>query len=77
MLYPLCYVKMEQHRISTNMRDLSVTNILIGETKLPRKIFVMFFRHDVCNGDLRRDPFNYQHFGIVIIGLRVGGIERP
>ena len=35
MLYPLCRVKMEQHRISVNMRDLSVTNILIGETELP------------------------------------------
>ena len=35
MLYPLRHVKMEQHRISANMRDLSVTNILIGETKLP------------------------------------------
>ena len=77
MLYPLCRVKMEQHRISANMRDLSVTNILIGETKLPRKIFVTFVRHDTCNGDLRRDPFNYQHFGIDTIGLRVGGVERP
>ena len=35
MLYPLCHVKMEQHRISTNMHDLSVTNVLIGETELP------------------------------------------
>ena len=35
MLYPLRHAKMEQHRISTNMRDLSVTNILIGETELP------------------------------------------
>ena len=33
MLYPLRRVKMEQHRISANMRDLPVTNILIGETK--------------------------------------------
>ena len=77
MLYPLCCVKMEQHRISANMHELSVTNILIGETELPRKIFVMFVRHDACNGDLRRDPFNYQHFDIDTIGLRVGGIERP
>ena len=69
MLYPLRCVKMEQHRISTNMRDLSVTNILIGETELPRKIFVTFVRHDACNEDLRRDPFNYQHFGIDTIGL--------
>ena len=37
MLYRLRRVKMEQHRISTNMRDLSVTNILIGETELPQK----------------------------------------
>ena len=64
MLYPPCCVKMEQHGISTNMHDLFVTNILIGETKLPQKIFVMFVRHNACSGDLRRDPFNYQHFGI-------------
>ena len=77
MLYPLHRVKMEQHRISANMRDLSVTNILIGETELPRRIFVAFVRHDACNGDLRKDPFNYQHFGIDTIGLRVGGNEHP
>ena len=64
MLYPLCRVKMEQHRISANMCDLSVTNILIEETELPQKIFVTFVRHDACNGDLRKDPFRYQHFGI-------------
>ena len=75
MLYPLHRAKMEQHRISANMRDLSVTNILIGETELPRKIFVTFVRHDACNGDLRKDPFNYQHFGIDTIGLRVGGLS--
>ena len=69
MLYPMRRVKMEQHRISANMRDLSVTNILIGETELPRKIFVTFVRHNACNGDLRKDPFNYQHFGIDTIGL--------
>ena len=33
MLYPLYHMKMEQHRISANMHDLSVTNILIGETE--------------------------------------------
>ena len=77
MLYPLRRVKMEQHRISANMRDLSVTNILIGESELPRKIFVTFVRHDACNGDVRKDPFNYQHFGMDTIGLRVGGNERP
>ena len=63
MLLPLCRVKMEQHRISANMHDLSVSNILIGETELPQKIFVTFVRHDACNGDLRRHPFNYQHLG--------------
>ena len=77
MLYPLRRVKMEQHRISANMRDLSVTNILLGETELPRKIFITFVRHDACNGDITKDPFNYQHFGLDSIGLRVGGNERP
>ena len=77
MLYPLRRVKMEQHRISANMRDLSVTNILIGESELPRKIFVTFVRHDACNRDVRKDPFNYQHFGMDTILLRLGGNERP
>ena len=77
LLYLVCHVKMEQHRISTNKHDLSVTNLLIGETKLARKIFVTFMRHNACNRDLRKDPFNYQHFGIDTIGLRVGGNECP
>ena len=77
MLYPLRRVKMEQHRISANMRDLSVMNILLGETELPRKIFIAFVRHDACNGDIQKDPFNYQHFGLDTIGLQVGGNEWP
>ena len=77
MLYPMRRVKMEQHRIPANMRDLSVSNLLLGETKLPRKIYIAFVRHDACNGSIEKDPFNYQDFGMDSIGLRVGGVERP
>ena len=77
MLYPMKRVKMEQHRIPANMRDLSVSNLLLGETELPRRIFVAFVRHDACNGNIQKDPFNYQDFSLDSIGLRVGGQERP
>ena len=77
MLYPMRRVKMEQHRIPANMRDLSVSNLLLGETELPRKIYIAFVRHDACNGSIEKDPFNYQDFGMDSIGLRVGGVERP
>ena len=36
MLFPLQCVKMEQHRIVANMRDISVKNILVGEDELPQ-----------------------------------------
>ena len=77
MLFPMRRVKMEQHRIPANMRDLSVTNILVGETELLRCLFVAFVRHDAAMGTLGRGPYNYQDFGLTRIGLRVGGIERP
>ena len=77
MLFPMRRVKMEQHRIPANMRDLSVTNVLVGETELPRRLFVAFVRHDAAMGTLGRDPYNYQDFGLARIGLRVGGVERP
>ena len=35
MLYPMRRVQMEQHRIQANMQDLSVSNLLLGETELP------------------------------------------
>ena len=34
MLFPLRCVKSEQHRIAANMRDISVSNILVGEDEL-------------------------------------------
>ena len=76
MLYPMKRVKMEQHRIPANMWDLSVSNLLLGETELPRRIFMAFVRHDVCNGNIQKDPFNYQDFTLDSIGLRVGSQER-
>ena len=77
MLYPLRCVKMEQHRIAANLRDISVSNILVGEDKLQRRIFLVFMRHDAVNGSLARDPFHYQHFGMDSIGLRIGAVEQP
>ena len=73
MLFPLRCMKMEQHRIPANLRDISVTNILVGENELPCRIFLVFVRHDAVSGDLKLDPFNYQDFSMNRIGLRVGG----
>ena len=36
-----------------------------------------FVRHNTCNGNIQKDPFNYQDFSLDSIGLRVGGQERP
>lgn len=77
MLYPFRRVKMEHHRIAAYMRDLSLTNILLGESELPRRIFFAFVNHIAANGSLQHDPFNYQDFDIDKVGLRVGGNERP
>ena len=66
---------MEQHRIVANMRDISVSNILVGEDELPQRIFLTFVRHEAVNRNLELDPFNYHHFGMNCIGLRIGGVE--
>ena len=63
MLFPLQHVKMEQHRIAANMRDISVSNILAAEDELPRRIFLAFVRHEAVNRNLALDPFNYRHLG--------------
>ena len=66
---------MEQHRIAANMRDISVSNILVGEDGLLWQIFLAFVRHEAVNGNLTLVPFNYHHFGMERIGLRIGGVE--
>ena len=75
MLFPLRCVKMEQHRIAANMGDISVSNILVGEDELPQQIFLAFVRHEAVNRNLALDPFNYRHFSMDCIGLRIGGVE--
>ena len=57
------------------MRDISVSNILVGEDELPQQIFLTFVRHEAVNGNLALDPFNYRHFRIDHIGLKIGGVE--
>ena len=34
-------------------------------------------RHEAVNGNLALDPFNYRHFGMDRIGLRIVGVEQP
>ena len=77
-IYPVRRVRMMYYSNGVNVQDLSNFSLLTGETnELPRKIYVMMVRESSMHGDMNRDPFNYQSFGLSEFCLRVGGQEMP
>jgi hypothetical protein len=56
--------------------DLSEQNLVVGSI-LPRKIIIGLLEADNFNGQLARNPFNFKHFGLNEIVLRVNGETIP
>ena len=76
-LYPIRRVRMVQYNKGAGMEDLSQPNILPGEEEIPRRIFIVLVHHESSQGSYRKDPFNYQPFGVKKVGLMIGGQAKP
>ena len=77
LVFPLRRPRLETYSVLQGSLDLGRTNILNGEKELPRRIIVGLLDYEAFFGNYGKDPFNYQHFKINSVGLRVGGQERP
>jgi len=72
---PTRRVELKYFTRSPNVNDLSETEICKGQ--LPRRIILGFVESKAFNGSLHDNPFNFQHFKIRNIQLRVNGQTKP
>lgn len=56
-------------------KDISVNELSTGY--LPRRVIVGLLKNSAYNGDYGLDPFNYQHFNIESVELKVDGRSKP
>lgn len=73
--YPMRKIKMKFFTRGADRSDLSEPNLLSGQ--LPQKIIIGMCDTRAFNGDLKRNPFNFQHFNVSEIALTQNGQDIP
>ena len=52
-----------------------IDNAFLGE--IPKRIANCVMDNDSCNGNYKKNPFNFQHYSLTQIGISVNGEEVP
>lgn len=73
--YPVTRCEMRHFTKSAGLSDLSEANLATGE--LPRQIVIGLVETEAMTGKLNKNPFNFQHFNVRSLRLRVGGRDIP
>jgi len=75
-IFPLRKVQFKTFSIGgPTTRDITINEV--SNEYVPRRVFVAMVKNSSYNGDYTKDPFNYQHFQMDSIDLRVGGRSTP
>ena len=77
MCYPIRRVKMASFTHDRGSTEINQPELLYGESEIPSRIFLAFVRQSARGGAFGEDPFNYQHFNLRSICLKVGGEAVP
>jgi len=56
-------------------RDISIPEVSLGE--VPRNVIIGLIRNTAYNGNYKQDAFNYEHFNLESIELKIGGQSYP
>ena len=73
--YPITLSKVKTFTIAKGSNDANIDNIHSGQ--LPRRIFICFVDNRAFNGDLKLNPFKFQHFEINNLAVYLDGIQYP
>ena len=73
--YPIKRVAMKYFTKGANRDDLSEQNLCDGQ--LPTRIVLGMVNSSAFNGNIKQNPFNFQHFNVRSIVLRVNGKAVP
>ena len=72
--YPIRRVICKTFTIPVGFLDVSHEKLFSGQ--LPTRLVVGLVRNDAFNGDLHRNPFNFQHFNLNEISVYVDGQQQ-
>jgi len=72
--YPIRRVVCKSFTIPERYRDVNHEKLFSGQ--LPTRIVIGLVDNRAFNGDRKRNPFNFQHFGLSEIGLYLDGQQQ-
>lgn len=75
LIYPITRTIMKEHTITSGEKTKYISNLFTG--KLPKSIVIGLVRDDAATGDLKMNPFNFQHFDLNESYLKVNGELSP
>ena len=76
-LFPIRRVRMTTFTHPTGGQEMLISDLLTGEKEVPKRLFFAFVRESARTGHYQQDPFNYQHYQVQAVSVRVGGEARP
>ena len=75
IIFPILRTVITPITINAGVRHHNQNTLFHGQ--LPNLLVIGFVNSDAYNGDYARNPFNFQHFGLSKINLRVKGVVVP
>lgn len=73
--YPFTRVEVKSFTIHAGVHSETLDNVVLGQ--LPKRLVLGFVDNRAFNGDITKNPFNFQHFGLNFLSLYVDGIQVP
>jgi len=74
-ILPVVRTQIKKFVVSSGISSKIIPNIFTGQ--LPRNIIISFVDSTAYNGASSRNPYNFKHFNLKNISLRVDGITTP
>ena len=73
--YPITRVEVKSVTLPTGICNKTLDSVFLGQ--LPKRIIFGMVSNAAFNGDLKRNPFNFQHFNLNYFSLYVDGEQVP
>ena len=61
--------------VNSGLSDVMLNNVITGQ--IPRRIVVAMVLNKAFTGDIKENPFNFQHFNINYLAANIDGVQYP
>ena len=73
--YPINRVEVKQFSIPKGSLDVFIDNAITGQ--LPNRTYIALVSNAAANGDLKKDPFKFEHFKTNFVACHYNSIQYP